>query len=161
MRKLFFFLLPLALLAVGCAHNLSDKSRDMADRSVTFSMLRENPDAYRGKFVMLGGTIADVSQTPEGVQLEIVQHDLDGRERPDEATASAGRFMAITDKSLDLAKCRKDRLVSLAGEVTGKKVGQVQGAEYVYPVIAVKELHLFKAGDEDNFHVWFPYGGGQ
>jgi outer membrane lipoprotein len=157
MRKLFFLLLPLALLAAGCAHNLSDKSRALADPGVTFSMLRENPDAYRGKFVLLGGTIADASLTAEGIQLEIVQHDLDSREAPDETSTSGGRFLAITDKSLDLAKCRKERLVSLAGEVAGKKVGQFQGAEYTYPVITVKELHLFKTGEEDSFHTWVPY----
>lgn len=157
MRKLFFLALPLLLLVAGCAHNLSDKSRAAADRSITFSMLRENPDAYRGKVVLLGGTIADVSQTPEGVQLEIVQHDLDRRETPDETVASKGRFLAITDKSLDLDKCRKDRQVSLAGEVTGKKVQQFQGAEYAYPVIAVRELHLFPTPDEDSFHTWIPY----
>ena len=82
MRKPFILLIPLLLLIPGCAHWISEQPRAEADRTVTFGQLRERPDAWRGKMVLLGGTVAAVTRTREGTRLEIVEHRLDNRELP-------------------------------------------------------------------------------
>ncbi|HLO25732.1 MAG TPA: Slp family lipoprotein [Geobacteraceae bacterium] len=165
MRKglliLVILVLPMLLLIAGCAHQISDKSLAMADRTISFAKLRGNPDAYRGKFVLLGGVIATIKDVQEGTQLEVVQHDLDSREIPDATSVSGGRFLAITPDSLDVAKCKRGAVVTMAGEVTGRKVQSLQGVDYVYPVIAVKELHLIETATVDEnyfFRTWTPYG---
>ena len=158
MRKLLIAALPLVFLVTGCAHQISEKTRALADRTITFAMLRENPDAYRGKLVILGGVIAVVKDVQEGTQLEVVQYELDSRETPDETTISGGRFLAITPYILEISKCRPGTVVSLAGEVAGKKNQALQGAEYTYPVINIRELHFVEVPDEDFFRTWNPYG---
>jgi outer membrane lipoprotein len=158
MKKLSVMLLPLLLLVGGCAHNLSKRSLALADRSITFGKLRENPDAYRGKFVILGGVIKAISHTPQGTRLEVVQYGLNGREMPDEASGSGGRFLALAPEKLPESVCGTGLLVSMAGEVVGKKVLFREGEEYVYPVIAVKELRIVRTPDEDFFRTWIPYG---
>jgi outer membrane lipoprotein len=158
MGKALILALPLLLLVTGCAHQISEKSLALADRSITFSKLRENPDAYRGKFIVLGGTIAIVKDIQEGTQLEVVQYDLDSREMPDETSVSGGRFLAITPDFLDISTCRPGAAVSLGGEVAGGKAQPLQGAEYTYPVIVIKELHFVKVPEEQFFRTWNPYG---
>jgi outer membrane lipoprotein len=158
MKKLPIMIVPLLLLVGGCAHNLSEGSLALADRTITFGKLRENPDAYHGKFVMLGGVIKAISHTPQGTRLEVEQYGLDSREMPDQASGSGERFLAMAPEKLSESVCGTGLLVSMAGEVVGKKVLFREGEEYIYPVIAIKELRIVRTPDEDFFRTWVPYG---
>jgi outer membrane lipoprotein len=160
MRKLFILALPYLLFISGCAHNISQQSLAMADHSITFTMLQENPDAYRGKFVLLGGAIMGAKQTQLGIEYEVNQYNLDSRETPDVTSASGGRFLAITAASLGVPLCKTATLVSMVGEVAGREVRQLKGVDYRYPVIIVKELYIARLPSEsDNyFRTWSPYG---
>lgn len=157
MRKALILTLSFLFMVTGCTHNISKRSLAQIDQTITFDKLRETPEAFRGKFVVFGGNIDSALKTPEGTVLEIVQHDLDARELPDETVASRGRFLALAPDSLHIIMCRPGRLVSIAGEVTGKKIQPLKGEDYTYPLINVKELHLFPLPDEDSFDVWVPY----
>lgn len=162
MGKQLVFLLPLMLLISGCAHWISEPSRVVADRTITLSQLRENPDAYRGKLVLVGGTVAAVMHTGEGTRLEVVEYRLDSRELPDQVVPSRGRFLATTPEILDQARYKPGALVTMMGEVVGKKVQHPGGAEY--PVIAIREIRAIELpeihpeydyGDRHRFlHVW-------
>jgi outer membrane lipoprotein len=143
MEKLRILAIAMLLLCTGCTHYISEQSRALADRSITFGMLRADPDAYRGKFVMLGGTVAAVTRTREGTQLEVVQYNVDSRELPDVVTPSGGRFLATTSEVLDPATYKPGALVTMMGEVAGKKV-PLQEVLYTYPVIAIKEIRVLK-----------------
>ncbi len=147
MRKPLFPALSLLLFLAGCAHYVSEPSRALADRSITFAMLRADPDAYRGKYVVLGGTVTAVTGTSAGTQLEVVQYNVDSRELPDVVTPSGGRFLAATPEILDLASYKPGALVTMMGEVAGKKVQTLRGVAYTYPVIAVKEIHALEFTD--------------
>ena len=155
MRNPFICLLPVALLIAGCSHWISEQSRALADRTVTYSHLRENPEAYRGKFVLLGGIVAAVTHTDEGTRLEVVEHRLDSRELPDQVVPSRGRFLATTPESLDPAKYKPGALVSMMGEMTGKELQLQGGAEYAYPVIAIREIRAIELPE---IHPEYYYG---
>lgn len=155
MGKPLIFLLPLLFLVSGCAHWLSDQSRALADRTITFGQLRENPDAWLGKFVLLGGTVAAVKRNAEGTMLEIVEYRLDSRELPDVVVPSRGRFLATTSESLDPAHFKPGALVSMMGEVRGAKVQPLAGVAYTYPVIAIKEIRAIELPE---IHPEYDYG---
>ena len=89
---------------------------------------------------MLGGVIAAVTRGSEGTRLEVVQHAVGCTELPDESVHPEGRFLAVTPVTLDPEKFGPGTLVSMVGEVTGKKIQLLQGREYIYPVIAIKEI---------------------
>lgn len=144
------------LLLAGCAHWISPQSRDMVDRTITFNRLIDNPDAYRGKYVLLGGSIASVQRGGGGTQLEVIQHHMDSRELPDESVPSGGRFLATTPLSLDPEKYEPGTLVTMVGEVTGRKVQLLDGREYFYPVIAIREVHDIVIEQEKQ---WGYFGG--
>lgn len=158
MNKLLILVLPVVFLISGCAHTISQQSLALVDRSVTFGMLLENPDAYRGKYVLLGGAVAEMTKTAEGTQLEVKQYDLDDREMPDLTAGPGGRFMAITSATPSATACKPGTLVTMVGEVRGKKVQPLKGEDYTYPVIVVKELKFPPPPGEDVFRTWTPYG---
>ncbi len=157
MYKLLIAALTMAFLVSGCAHTISKQSLALADRTITFTTLQENPDAYRGKYVLLGGTVAEMTRTGDATQLEVKQYDLDSHEEPDLTAGPGGRFLAITPDALDAA-AYKGALVTVVGEVRGKKVQPLKGVDYTYPLIAIKELKFISPPDEDTFRTWVPYG---
>jgi len=154
MRMPLVLALTLALFLTGCTHIISDKSLDRADRSVAFEALRKDPDAFKGKFVILGGLVVAVRQTPEGAQLEIVEHPLDSEERPDDSAGSGGRFLVYLPTDSGYGTFKPGVLVSLAGEVVGKAVKPLDNVEYTYPVLVVKEVHVIVSPPGMR-----PYGG--
>jgi outer membrane lipoprotein len=142
MGKPLILALSLLLFLTGCTHIISEKSLERADPTVTFGKLRENPDDYRGKFVILGGAIVGVTHTREGRQLEVVQYPLDSTEMPDTTSDSEGRFLVILPHERGYVAFNPGMLVTMAGEVVGKVVKPLAGAEYVYPAIVVREIHI-------------------
>lgn len=144
MRKSLVIVLPLMLLSTGCTHLISEQSRGLADRTVTFGQLQDNPEAYRGKLVLLGGIIAAVTQAKGGTWFDIEEHRLDGLELPDAVTPSRGRFLAFYPGELDLSRYEPEALVTMMGEVTGKETRTLGWAEFTYPVIAIKEIQVIE-----------------
>jgi len=156
--KQVFIIIPLLLLVSGCAHNLSSSALAMADRTITFTRLRADPDDCRGKFVIVGGVIKALSHIPEGTRMEVEQYPLDEREMPDETAVSGGRFLATAPERLAGSVCGTGQLVTMAGVVVGERVLFREGERYAYPEIAIKELRIVRPPDKDFFRAWLPYG---
>lgn len=158
--KLFPFLLILSLLA-GCAHQgVSKDTLRLADRSVTYPALKENPEQFTGRFVHLGGTIAGVRNTASGGIIEVVQVPLDRSGKPGERSHSEGRFLAQGNTFLDPLIYKPGTLMTVVGEVKGKKVGLLDNVEYHYPVILIKESYLWKPEDFVSARPRFHFGLG-
>lgn len=135
------------LLITGCARVFSEESNRLVDPSVTFDRLHKEPGLFVGKFVKLGGTIVGTKNTKEGSEVEIVQFKLGIDDTPDETSASGGRFLAVTPEFLDGMIYKTGRPVALIGEMKGLKTQPLGETEYTYPVIAIKEIHVWKNSD--------------
>lgn len=157
MGKLLSPILALVVLIAGCTHIISEQSLAKADHTITFRALQENPDANRGKLVILGGTITAVTPTNEGVRLEVMQYRLDGTEMPDTASESAGRFLVSLPPKQGYETLRPGTLVTMAGEVRGKVVKPLSGVDYTYPFIAAQEIHVVERPSARP--MVSPYGG--
>lgn len=155
MKRLLYAMMPVWLLMAGCAHVISDQSMRLVDRTITFNRLRENPDAFGGKYVLVGGIIASVKNTNAGGQLEVVQLPLDSSGTPEDSYASGGRFLAVSPGFLDALIYKQGRMVTLVGEVKGKRVMPLDEVEYGYPVVAMKEIYLWKEYERERY----PYSG--
>ena len=154
MRRVVILLLPFLFLLGGCSYYLSQESRTLADPSVRFPMLMQDADAYRGKIVLLGGTVVALYQDRHGSTLLIEQHKLDKRNLPDESIPTMGRFLATTSERLDPGKFGSGTLVSLAGTVVGSQVATFQGAQYRLPVVAIREIHDIVIEQETHWGSW-------
>ncbi len=150
------FLLATILLLAGCTHVISKESLALVDPTITFSMLKENPEAHMGKFVLLGGVIAAVRNSSDGGEMEIVQYELDSRGRPENATMSSGRFLVQSGEFLDPMVFSPGLHVTLVGRIIGEKTLPLDGIAYRYPVISATEVRLLKP-DQDSTYPGFPY----
>ncbi len=157
MKKLFFLLLPLLFLS-SCAHVVSPGLREQADKEITAQALFSNPDAYRGKLVILGGTIARATNTEKGTYIEVVQKPLDYRGMPKDTDATYGRFLILYNGYLDAAIYSRGREVTVAGEVLGKTVRPLDEIQYTYPLIKSRELYLLEPGR--TLPIWLGIGVG-
>lgn len=142
MRILLMAAIPLVLLITGCTHIISDQSLERADRSIGFSELRKNPDAYRGKFIILGGVVTGVKKVRGVVQLEMMEYPLDSGEMPDISARPGGQFLVILPPGIGYASFQPGMMVTMAGEVVGAEVKSLENVEDRYPVLVAKEIHI-------------------
>lgn len=150
MRTLVWFILAMALMLQGCSTIISEQSRKLVDTDATFLQIRESPDLFIGKHVMLGGRIAGVKNAPEGTQIEVVQFDLTWNGYPKGKFISSGRFLATSTEFLDRMIFREGMLITLVGEIKGKTKLRLDEMEYIYPVIAMREWYLWRDSEWDN-----------
>lgn len=165
----FGFLILLLTTFAACAPSISKQIRQQADQSLSFPVLAADPDAYKGKIVILGGVIAQTTPKPGQTELEIVQKPLDYFNEPETTDRSAGRFLVIADRFLDPLIYKKDRKITVAGEVAGSEVRKLDELDYLYPVIKSQELKLWPQPTPTSWGIggsigwgpgygWGPYG---
>jgi outer membrane lipoprotein len=143
MRALLL-LIVITLCMSGCAQVISDQSLRLVDRRISFVELRQDPERHMGKYFLLGGGIAAVNNTSEGGELEMVQFRTDESGNIISTADSGGRFIARSAGFLDPALYRPGLLVTLVGEVQGKTTMRLGELNYSYPVLAIREIHLWK-----------------
>jgi outer membrane lipoprotein len=139
-----YLIIGLFVCCTACAHVMSKDALSLVDKSLSYRELRAHPDSYLGKYVLVGGTVAAVRNMKDGSHLEIVQANLDSRGYPEDTYESGGRFLAITSDFLDPEKFKSGRRVTVIGEVKGLQVRKIDEIDYTYPVIAIRELHLWR-----------------
>ncbi len=144
MKRVLFCLVTAAFLSTGCAHVISKESIEHADRDISFAQLRENPDAYKGIMVILGGVIVNTVNKDDGSLLEAYQTRTSRIGEPVELDVSQGRFLIYYKGFLDPEIFQKGRKISVAGWVEGVKFQKLGDFEYRYPLLEVGEIYLWE-----------------
>jgi outer membrane lipoprotein len=135
----------LSAMVFGCAHAISKETRSAVGEGVEPQALFKDPDAYKGRTVMLGGVIVNSVNAPEGTYMEVVQLPLDYRGRPRPYEDSSGRFLVLHGDYLETAIYSRGRLVTVAGVVRGRSVRPLGETEYAYPLVESREIRLFRS----------------
>ncbi|GAB7025584.1 Slp family lipoprotein [Geotalea toluenoxydans] len=154
-------LLVLAMWLSGCAGVFSDESLNKVQWDVPFTVLRVEPEQYQGRYFLLGGAIVAVRNGEQGGELEVAQLSTDDDGHIKDNPTSGGRFLARSGDFLDPAIFRRGMLVSLVGPVAGKEVRELAGRDYAYPVLEIREIHLWRPEErsrEPRFHFGFGIG---
>jgi outer membrane lipoprotein len=158
MRRISCSLMFLLLISAGCAPVISKGLRREVSRDITFKEVIKDPEAYKGKVVLFSGVILGSKNTKEGTLIEMLQKPADIEGRPKDVDESDGRFLALYDGYLDTAIYNRGREALVAGEIRGKRVLPLDEIEYAYPLVSVKEIHLFKVRKEERFYPYpYPY----
>lgn len=123
--------------------------------NVSFSSVLQNPDAYISNIVLWGGSIIETTNLKNGTEIIVLQEPLGSGDRPENAESSLGRFIAMSPKFLDPFIYRNGRKITLAAQVTGKKTLQLGETSYTYPVVTIKQLHLWK--NRQTYYYAYPY----
>ena len=91
-----------------------------------------------------GGTIVSVSIQSESTVIEVVSRPLSLNGRPKHNDVSYGRFKALVNGFVEPEIFQKGRDVSFTGSVAGVEQGQVEQANYAYPLLVVDQYELWK-----------------
>jgi len=153
-RIKWFLFLSLILLLSGCTHVISKDLRIKSDPHLTLGKVRQNPESYKGKFVIWGGEIIETTnQKDQNTLVEVFQRPLDRRGEPKEILTSEGRFLVLTEEYLDPYIFKKGRKITVAGEILGERIKPVGEMEYRYPFLSSKQIYLW----EDYYSSPYPY----
>jgi outer membrane lipoprotein len=105
-----------------------------------------------GIAVRWGGKI--VATRPESGRtcLEIVRHPLDGQARPRATDETDGRFVACAPGFYEPALYAAGREVTVVGTVNGVTGGRVGEAEYRFPRVDARAVHLWEERPESAYY---------
>lgn len=137
-------LISLLFWLEGCAHVISSEVRAKERKDLSFASVLAVPEAYQGATVIWGGKVIDTLNEEGLTLIKILQIPLDFSGMPEDEETSQGRFMAEIQGYADPEVYRKGKMITLAGEIIGRRVEPLGDIEYVYPLVRVKELHLWK-----------------
>ena len=143
---LFSFLSMSMLLWFGCASSdvVPDSLEPQIDKSLTFDQIIASPDSYRGRTFLVGGEVLKAKRLKEGTQIEVLQLPLDRDQRPvTQRSESQGRLLALDPQSIDPATLPDGKPVTMVAEITGAATDRVDEAEYRFPTMAIKHLHVW------------------
>lgn len=146
-RRLFLFLSLTVAVWSGCASSdvVPESFEPQIDKNLTFEQILESPDSYRGRIFVVGGEVLQAKRLKEGTQLEVLQLLLDDDQRPvGQRTGSGGRLLANEREFLDPATLPDGTPVTMVAEVTGVTTDRLDEAEYRYPTVDIKHLHIWK-----------------
>jgi len=141
-RYLVLWVLSLSL--AGCAYPISEQVKKEVTKDVTFPMVLENPSAYVGDIVLWGGVIIKTVNLNQESEIFVLDTPLDHWEEPEPEQYSRGRFIAKTAGFLEPEVYRKGKKITLAGEIIGAKTLPLGKTEYRYPVVMIKQFHVWK-----------------
>lgn len=139
----------------GCAPVISKEVRGMVSEELTLGEVAKNPEAYRGATVLWSGLIISAINLQDGTMIEVLQKPADFRGKPKDVDYSEGRFLVIDPSYLDVAIYTQGRMVTVAGEVQGKKIQDLGEMKYAYPLISGKEIYLWPEEREQRYY--YPY----
>jgi len=137
------FLCLILFLISNCAYPISRQLREEANKNLTFPTVLEDPTKYVGSIVIWGGKIIQTVNLKDGTEIMVLQIPLGARERPSDEEYSQGRFIAKSSQYLDPEIYKKGRRITVAGKIIGKERKPLGEIEYIYPLIEIKELHLW------------------
>ncbi len=113
------------------------------DPHLSYAKVVDNPSAYTGAFILWGGTIQGNQPIPGGTELMVEEAPLSPRERPD-LQITQGMFIAKISEYLNPDTFGQGRVVTLAGQLIGEEKRTVGVEEYTFPVVAIRQIHLWK-----------------
>ncbi|MBI3399631.1 MAG: Slp family lipoprotein [Deltaproteobacteria bacterium] len=151
----YYFLLA---VVIACAPVISPEVLKTVDQTITFEQILKNPDAYKGKTILLGGTIIKTTNLPEETLIELVQQPLSRRNMPHNPEASKGRFLILFKEFKDPAIYSAGRLITVVGEVIGSQARPLGETNYKYPLISPTEYYLWKPSEGPSVHIGIGVG---
>lgn len=165
MKRLMCVALALAVLS-SCTTVLRKDLMETGVRDVSFRDLTTNPELYKGKLFILGGTIIHTMTGSTGTVITALYIPVDSsgylkHRRP------AGRFIAIYPRErglLDPIAYGPNNEITLAGVFMDTQKGKVGNVAYVVPVFRIEEIYRWPTDPyytyyQSDFASWGPYWG--
>ena len=142
--KLIAILFIITFFLQGCTYAISPETADKADKSIAYDSVQADPESFKDKLVIFGGTIAQLDTVDRGTLIIITQKPLDYWGKPERTGRTGGRFLAFYPGHLNELAYAPGVDITIAGEVLGAGNPLLGGRVYDDPVILVKEHKLWE-----------------
>lgn len=127
------------------------------NQGITFALLQQHPEDYRGQTVLLGGQIVSADLTSDGlVNIEVKQKPLDGNQKPIVSGSSSGDFL-IQFPGRDLQAIHLGNLVSVVGTVAGTKILHLASLSYPILLINAQSLNYWPGPAALKPRIYYPW----
>jgi outer membrane lipoprotein len=143
-RRSLLVCIAILFVLSACAYPISKGLRKEAERGPVFTSVLKEPGAYTGSVVIWGGIVIETINHKKGTEVVVLQTPLDHEGEPGDSEHSQGRFIATTSGYLDPAIYREGRKVTVAGKIISPEKRKIGEMTYTYPVISVREIHLWQ-----------------
>jgi outer membrane lipoprotein len=160
----FGALLASVLLAIsGCASGPIKTDETLSEVSVKEARSRMGEgDELRVSepgLVLWGGVVLNTQNLVDSTRIEIMGYPLDRRQRPMTGRDAEGRFLVRYDGFLEPVDYAAGRTVTVMGSIDGVTTGTVGEAEYRYPTLQSRQIHLWTE-NEPSSRTGFTFGIG-
>ncbi len=142
MKLLLKSCILMIFLLVSCAPVLRQEIMESALRNIPPSEIKQNPELYYGKLIVMGGIVADTKMTPDGSLIEAMYIPVDNRGYLTGIDTSHQRYLALFPKEsgmLDPLIFKRGREITFAGEFIKLKEGKIDDLVYTYPFFKIIE----------------------
>jgi len=139
--------------------NFSSEMMQEVNPALTFEILQQRPDTYKGQIILLGGEIVSVEVTPEGpLLLEVRQRSLDSQGVPIMEAPSGGQFW-LQYEGRNREEFRIWRRLAVIGEILGVRRQKLAGIGFPIILIKAKAVRLWPAPGEKKLHpqIYYPW----
>lgn len=135
-----FFVLTMA----GCS--MIPEQIQTADESilVSYNDAKSAPYVHQSMTARWGGVIAEVNNLKDSTVIEVVNIDLGAGAKPKGENKSAGRFRAIKKGFIDPVIFKQGKQITVVGKIAEPQKGKIGELEYLFPVIEIDGLQLWK-----------------
>ena len=141
-------ILPLVILTISACSTTPKLELNDVDKTLTpLTVLAEFP-TYKSSKVIWGGIIVNSQNLKKGSLLEVLVYPLASNYEPDTQKMPLGRILAEHAEYLETVNYATGRIITVVGPITELRKGVIGEAEYEYPVIKAKQLHLWPTGDQ-------------
>ncbi len=143
----------LLALTAGCASKPSSISLAEVD-DVTLTQVRNDYAAYQDSLVRWGGVVTEVENRADETWIFLVSRALKNDEKPIIDGQSEGRFIASFSGFIDPLVYKRGRPLTVIGVVEGNTVLPIGEYEYNFPIVTVRDSHLW--ADPAKERVYYP-----
>lgn len=152
-------LIAVLFFLTGCGPVLSKAVMEEAEPNLLFGDLQRNTEGYIGRSVLFGGTIVGVGNDASGSWVEVLQRPLGFRLEPQLDDQTEGRFILLSDQIIDEQIFTRGRKITAVGKVERKESRPLDQTTYDYPVLSIREYHLWPLGQQSRSpNVFFSIG---
>lgn len=162
MRLISLLLTFFGLVILAACASLGPRAFDAevtgnVNQGITFSLLQQHPEVYKGQTVLLGGQIVSADLTSDGlVNIEVKQKPLDVNQKPVASGSSQGVFL-VQFPGRDLKEIHLGDLVSVVGTVSGTKILQLAGISYPAILINAQLLNYWPGPATLKPKIYYPW----
>ena len=153
-------LVPAAALALAaCSPAPIYKSTQGAITAQPFQVA-QSPERYANGQVIWGGRIVGVRNLADRSEVQVLAYPLDSSQRPKLSDTGNGRFIAVVSGYVEPINYPDGSPITVSGTLTGSRAGQVGQANYVFPLVNVRQSHVWTSKEMQQGHNNVNFGVG-